>query len=267
MYFMAAPHDKDRTVVSSSIANQSGLSYNKDMKRNLAIILAGGSGSRMGHDTPKQFLKLKEKTILQHTLERFEYHPGIHHIFLVIPGEDLNRAGEMIRSSGYKKVLKLVNGGRTRQESSRLGVAAAPAGEYENVLIHDAARPFVSKKIIDALLEKLEDCNAVNVAVPSPDTIIQIDDNNRVTDVPDRRYLRRVQTPQAFKLELIRKAHSQALEKGITNASDDCTLILKLRLAEICVIEGSERNIKITYPSDLQWAVKMLEVTEVKCDS
>jgi 2-C-methyl-D-erythritol 4-phosphate cytidylyltransferase len=229
------------------------------MRRNLAIILAGGSGSRIGHETPKQFLKLRNKTILQHSLEKFEHHPHIHHVFLVIPGEYLNKAAKIIRDSGYRKVSKLIRGGQTRQESSRLGVTAALGGEYENVLIHDAARPFVSKKIIDDLLERLETYTAVNVAVPSPDTIIQIDDHNRVTDVPDRRYLRRVQTPQAFKLELIRDAHHLALEKGITNASDDCSLILQLKLADIYVIDGSERNIKITYPSDLQWAERMLK--------
>jgi 2-C-methyl-D-erythritol 4-phosphate cytidylyltransferase len=240
------------------VANHAQMSYNERMKKNLALILAGGSGSRIDHETPKQFLTLNEKTILQHSIERFEHHPRIHHIFLVIPKEHLNKAGEIVRHSGYKKVVKLLSGGQTRQESSRLGIAAAPAGEYENVLIHDAARPFVSKKIIDDLLEKLETYAAVNVAVPSPDTIIQIDDNNLVKNVPDRKYLRRVQTPQAFKLELMRNAHHLALEQGIANATDDCSLILRLNLADIYVVEGSERNIKITYPQDLQIAEQML---------
>ena len=228
------------------------------MKKNLALILAGGSGSRIRHETPKQFLQVNQKTLLQHSIEKFEHHPRIHHIFLVIPHKYLDKAGEIVRRSGYKKVIKLLSGGQTRQESSRLGVAAAPAGEYENVLIHDAARPFVSKKIIDNLLEKLETYAAVNVAVPSPDTIIQIDENNLIVSVPDRKYLRRVQTPQAFKLELIRQAHNLALEQGIANATDDCSLILKLKLADIYVVEGSERNIKITYPQDLPFAERML---------
>jgi len=229
------------------------------MKKNLVVILAGGSGSRIDNDVPKQFLLLKGKTVLQHTVEKFENHAAIDHIFLVTNSEFYEKTGKIIRESGYGKVVKILEGGAVRQDSSRIGVTAAGAGNYENVFIHDAARPFVSKKIIDDILEKLGTYSAVNVAIMSPDTIVRVDENHLVKDVPDRKYLRRVQTPQGFKLELIRKAHRLARENGITNATDDCSLVLRLKLAEVYVVEGSPLNIKITYPIDLHIAEKIIE--------
>jgi 2-C-methyl-D-erythritol 4-phosphate cytidylyltransferase len=230
------------------------------MKNNLAIILAGGTGTRIEGDVPKQFLMLEGKTVLRHTIEKFENHPRIRHIFFVTNAEYYDKTEEIIRNSDFRKVVKILKGGVLRQDSSRIGVMAAASSDYENVLIHDAARPFVSKKIIDDILEKLDTYSAVNVAVSSPDTVIEIDDNHLVKKVPDRNYLRRVQTPQAFKLSLIQKAHRLALENNITNATDDCSLILNLDLAPVYVVEGSQMNIKITYPFDLQVAQKILEI-------
>ncbi len=234
------------------------------MKKNLAVILAGGTGTRIEGDFPKQFLTLAGKTILRHTIEKFENHPHIDHIFFVTNEEFYDKTGEIVQKSGYRKVVKILKGGETRQESSRIGVTAAAPGDYENVLIHDAARPFVSKRIIDDILEKLNTYSAVNVAILSPDTIIEIKKNNLIKKVPDRNFLRRVQTPQAFKLDLIQKAHRLAKENNITNATDDCSLILNLKLAPIYVVEGSQSNIKITYPLDLQIARKILEIESEK---
>lgn len=234
------------------------------MKKNLAIILAGGTGSRIEGELPKQFLTLAGKTILHHTILKFETHPHIHHVFLVTNGAFMDRSEEIVRLGGFKKVVKILNGGDTRQDSSRIGVSAAGPETYGNVLIHDAARPFVSKEIIDDILEKLDTCAAVNVAIPSPDTIVEIDDGDFIKNVPDRRYLRRVQTPQGFQLSVIREAHRLALENNITDATDDCSLILKLNLAPVSVIEGSPLNIKITYPMDLQLAEKIMEIEREK---
>ncbi|MCU0286215.1 MAG: 2-C-methyl-D-erythritol 4-phosphate cytidylyltransferase [Acidobacteria bacterium] len=224
------------------------------MKKNLAIILAGGLGSRLDGILPKQFFLLAGKTILQHSFEKFENHPGIDHIIIVIHGDYLDRTQKIIVESGCKKIINVLKGGETRQDSSRIGVTAISPGHYENILIHDAARPLVSKEIIDNILAALDTHSAVNVAIPSPDTIIEIDPGNYIKNVPDRAYLRKVQTPQAFKLELIRQAHHLALENNITNATDDCSLVLKLNLAPVYVVPGSEKNIKITYPLDLQLA-------------
>jgi 2-C-methyl-D-erythritol 4-phosphate cytidylyltransferase len=236
------------------------------MKKNLVIILAGGTGSRIEGNLPKQFLTLAGNTILQHAIEKFETHPRIDHIFLVIHEKFLNKAEEIVRKSGHKKIVKILTGGQTRQESSRIGVTAAEPGEYENVLVHDAARPFVSKKIIDDIFAALDTYTAVNIAIPSPDTIIEIGDKNLVKNVPDRKYLMHVQTPQGFKWDLIQKAHKLAFEKGITNATDDCSLIFTFKLADIYVVEGSPLNIKITYPLDIQIAEKMTADEYDRCD-
>lgn len=230
------------------------------MKKNLAIILAGGTGSRIDNELPKQFIQLAGKAVLQHTIENFENHPAIHQIFFVTNVEFFDKTIEIIRTGGYQKVVKILKGGDTRQESSCIGVTAADPGDYENVLIHDAARPFISKRIIDELLEMLNIYSAVNVTIPSPDTIIEIDDNKILKKIPYRKYLRRVQTPQAFKLDLIQKAHRLASEHHIINATDDCSLIFNLKLAPVYVVEGSQFNIKITYPLDLQVAKKILEM-------
>lgn len=232
------------------------------MSKNLVIILSGGTGRRVANDLPKQFLTLKGKSILAHTIESFESHPGVHHIFIVSHGEYLDRTGNIVREGRYKKVVRILKGGVQRQDSSRLGVAAANPGEYENVLIHDAARPFVGHELLDRILEGLTENEAINVAIPSSDTVIKIDEDHFVESVPDRKYIRRVQTPQAFKTELIREAHRLAREKGITDATDDCSLVLKLGLSNVYVVEGSVLNIKITYPFDLCLAEKMLELED-----
>jgi len=233
------------------------------MSKNLVIILAGGTGSRIAEELPKQLLELKGKTILAHTIDRFESHPGIHHIYIVSHGDYLGRTKTIVREAGYGKVVKILKGGLLRQDSSRIGVIAAEPGEYENVLIHDAARPFVSRKLIAGILTGLKAHDAINVAIPSADTVIRVDEGNFIEAVPDRRTLRRVQTPQGFKLELIREAHRLALSRGITGATDDCSLVLGLGLSNVYVVEGSPLNIKITYPIDLYLAEKIMEMEEI----
>jgi len=220
-------------------------------KKNLAVILAGGAGTRIGGDLPKQFMELEGKLILGHTLDRFELHPRVDDIFLVTNREYMDMTETFIKENGYRKVLKVLAGGKVRQDSSRVGVMAADASEYENILIHDAARPFISRSLIDTILDTLEKYRAVNVAIPSADTILEIDDAHLIRSVPDRNFLRRAQTPQSFKLDLIRQAHQLALQNNITDSSDDCLLISRLKLDTVFVVEGDPLNIKITYPMDM----------------
>jgi 2-C-methyl-D-erythritol 4-phosphate cytidylyltransferase len=229
------------------------------MKKNAVIILAGGSGSRINKDLPKQYMEIKGKTILHYTIERFENHPRIHEIIIVTNGHFLSATEGIVNSGGFQKVTGILEGGAKRQDSSRIGVDAVNREAIENVLIHDAARPFVADEIIDNMLDKLEDYSAVNVAVPSADTIIQVGKDNCIEAVPNRTQLRRVQTPQGFNLALIRKAHQMALARNMTDATDDCSLILTFKLAQVYVIEGRPENIKITYPMDLKLAEMILQ--------
>ncbi len=233
--------------------------------KNLAIILAGGSGSRLKNEFPKQFLKLAGKSIIEHTIEKFENHPDIHAIHIVTNPLYYDKTIELIEKNSYKKVKKVLKGGKTRQESSYIGISAA-SDNFENVLIHDAVRPFLSSEIIDNIIKKLEKYDAIDVAIPSPDTIIRIDENNIIKDIPARKYLRRGQTPQAFKLKLIKKAHQLALKESFFNATDDCSLILKFQLSDIFVVNGSDYNIKITYPIDIHIADKIFQIKNKNID-
>jgi 2-C-methyl-D-erythritol 4-phosphate cytidylyltransferase len=229
------------------------------MMKNLAIILAGGSGSRLKNELPKQFLKLAGKCIIEHTIEKFENHFGIDSIYIITNPLYYDKTMELIKKNSYKKIKKILKGGKTRQESSYIGISAV-SDDFENILIHDAVRPFISSDIIDNIIEKLNKYDAIDVAVPSPDTIIRIDENSIIKDIPERKYLRRGQTPQAFKLKLIKKAHELALKEGFSSATDDCSLILKYKLSDIYVVNGSDFNIKITYPIDIHIADKIFQV-------
>ncbi|MEM2297652.1 MAG: 2-C-methyl-D-erythritol 4-phosphate cytidylyltransferase [Ignisphaera sp.] len=232
------------------------------MKKTLAIILAGGRGERFRDEIPKQFVNLAGKPIICHTIEKFEKHPLIDEIYIVIPEEFYHYTLELVKARSYKKVTKILIGGRTRQESSRVGVFATP-DDVENILIHDAVRPFVSEEIINDVIKALEKFEAVDTAIPVTDTIIEAKEKI-IVNIPKRDYLYRGQTPQGFKSKIIKKAHELALRDGINNAPDDCSLVLRYGLAEIYVVEGSEFNIKITYPLDLHLADKILQLNYVK---
>ncbi len=220
---------------------------------NLAIILSGGTGSRIGTDLPKQFLKIGDKSVIEYSIEAFENHNAIDQILIVSNAYYIQQTEAIINKNRYKKVQKVIQGGKTRQESSFTGVFSADS-KIKNVLIHDAARPFVSSALIDRLIEGLSIHRAVVPAVPSPDTLIEKDKNNIIKSIPDRNVIQRVQTPQAFDMSLIKKAHKMAENKENLNVTDDGSLILKLDLADVYVIEGSIDNIKITYPEDIDYA-------------
>ena len=223
--------------------------------KNYAIILASGSGSRFGADIPKQFVKIAGKTILEHTIEIFEKSELIDEIFVVITPEYKQLAQEIILKNSYTKISKLLNGGRIRKESSYIGINAIE-DEEANVLIHDCARPFVSRQIIADCINSLRNYSAVGVAIPTSDTIVEID-NGIIKNVPSRDKLMRMQTPQGFKLSVIKKAHE--LSENDKNFTDDCGLIVKNGLCDVYIINGDDRNIKITYPSDICIAEKMLQ--------
>ena len=195
---------------------------------NYAIILASGTGSRYGADVPKQFSKIGEKTILEHTLSVFEDNENIDKIILVVTPNFIDFVQKIVENMGCKKVEKIIEGGELRKDSSYNGVFAIDEKEA-NVLIHDCARPFVTDRIIDDCTKALEKYDAVNVAIPAVDTIIEVEDG-LIKSTPNREKLMQVQTPQCFKLSLIKKAHE--LAKNDTNFTDDCGLIIKNNLAD-----------------------------------
>ena len=224
--------------------------------KNYGIILASGCGSRYGTDIPKQFVKIAGKTILEHTIEIFEKAEKINDIIVVITPEYRIMAEEILLKNNYKKISKLLSGGETRKESSYIGISSIEDVDA-NVIIHDCARPFLTQKIISNCIEALKKYNAIDVAIPSADTIIEVN-KNIITKIPNRSNLRRGQTPQCFKLSTIKKAHE--LSKNDSNFTDDCGLVVKYGLSDVYVVEGDVENIKVTYPSDIFMADRLFQI-------
>lgn len=231
--------------------------------KNYGIILASGTGTRYGGDIPKQFVKIAGKTVFEHTIAIFEASKEIDEIIVVITPEYHHFGEELIVKNSFKKVTKLLNGGETRKESSSIGINSID-DEDANVIIHDCARPFLSQRIIKDCIKALETYNAVDVAIPSADTIIKVKENI-IENIPERKYLKRGQTPQCFKLSVIKKAHE--LSKNDTNFTDDCGLIIRYGLGDVYVVEGDVENIKITYPEDIYMADRLFQIRSAECPS
>lgn len=226
---------------------------------NIAIVLASGAGTRFRSETPKQFLKLAGKTVLEHTLDVFEQHAHVDRVVLVVAGEQLALAREMVRQGGYTKVSRIVQGGTTRQSSSAAGIGAVEDDDAK-VLVHDAVRPLLDAATIDRCLDALDRFDAIDTGIPSPDTIIETDAEQRIAAIPERARLRLGQTPQAFRAGLLRRAHAQAAGATNLKVTDDCGLVLHFDLAPVHVVAGDVNNIKITYPSDIYLADRLFQL-------
>ncbi|EIX6261636.1 2-C-methyl-D-erythritol 4-phosphate cytidylyltransferase, partial [Campylobacter coli] len=224
--------------------------------KNYGIILASGIGKRFGSELPKQLVKISGKTIFEHTLQIFENSSHIDYIIVVVNPLYKNFFEKIIINSKTSKVLKIVNGGDTRKESSAIGIGCIEEQEA-NVIIHDSVRPFLSEDIIKRCIKALRTHNAVDVAIPATDTLIEIE-NNYIKEIPKRENYMQGQTPQCFKLSLIKKAHE--LSKNDNDFTDDCGLILKYNLDKVYVVKGSNTNIKITYREDIFLADKLFQI-------
>lgn len=235
---------------------------------NIAIILAAGSGTRMGNaSVPKQFLMIYNKPIVVHTIEQFEMHFDIDEIVVVTKKDYIDEIKVWIRQFDLSKVHHVVEGGDTRQASVYNGLLAiAPfAKDDDIVLIHDSARPLVNGRIISDNIEGALRYGAVDTVIPSADTIIHSQDGEKIDDVPLRKELFLGQTPQSFRYEKIIKAHQEAIKNHIENASDDAQLIRKNQ-GEVYLVNGDRLNFKITTFDDLMMLKALLKIgkTEVQ---
>lgn len=232
-------------------------------KLNIAVVLSAGQGLRFkkNHTNPlKQLVKIAGKTLLEHILERFENHPKIDEIILVVSEQSQKSQEEIVRKNHFRKVKKIILGGATRQESSQNGVFACDFKKTGKILIHDATRPFLSDGIINKIIKALENYKAVTVGIPLVDTILEVNQKKLIIDIPQRTHFRREQTPQGFSPQIIKKAHELATKENFKEATDDCGLVKKYGLSKILVIPGEEENLKITYPLDLYLAKKLLQM-------
>ena len=216
----------------------------------VAVIPAAGAGVRMGGDRGKQFLDLDGKPLLAITLEKFQVCPAVESIIVVVPSGELDYCQkEIIEQYNLTKVGKVVPGGERRQDSVRLGIEAS-GGDYGLVLIHDGVRPLIPVSLIERVVKAAREYRAVITALPAKETVKKIDKDGRVIKTYDRRQVRLAQTPQVFRYQDIMMAHRLAIQKGLENVTDDALLIEKSGIP-IKIIEGSEDNIKVTTPHDL----------------
>jgi 2-C-methyl-D-erythritol 4-phosphate cytidylyltransferase len=230
---------------------------------NIAVILSAGTGSRFGSDIPKQFINLAGKNIIEYTIAAFEQNSNIDEICIVADLIYHEKLLAISQENSFKKVKRIIQGGKERKDSSYNAIKEYENIENVNLIFHDAVRPFVSQQIINDTIKSLEKYNAIDVAIPTADTIIEIDsDTKTISNIPQRSKLQRGQTPQAFKLETIQKAHELANnDKNEPMFTDDCGLVKQyLPEEKIYVVEGEEKNIKITYPEDLLFAEKLIQL-------
>lgn len=228
--------------------------------KNVAVILAGGIGERMRASMPKQLLKIAGKSIIDHTLSVFQTNDQIDEVIVLMTPGYLDKL--KIITDKYDKISIVMDGGATRNETSKKAIEYL-SGQYDecNILFHDAVRPFLSDRIIGDCIEALKKYRAVDVAIPSSDTIIEVS-GDEIVDIPDRSKLRRGQTPQAFKLSTIRQAYELADKDPNFKATDDCSVVLKyLPKEKIYVVEGSENNMKVTQPVDAFIADKLFQIS------
>jgi 2-C-methyl-D-erythritol 4-phosphate cytidylyltransferase len=220
---------------------------------NVAIIVAAGRGERAGGGRAKQFREVSGTPIIIHTLSRFERCARVAEVVVVAPAGSAAETLALARQYGLAKVTRVVEGGRTRTESvlSGLGVVGAAA---EVVAVHDGVRPFVTPDEIDCVVREAERTGAAILARPASDTIKEVE-GGRVVGTPERARLWRAQTPQCFRLDLLRRAYELAPNLG---ATDDSALVERLGVA-VSVVEGGPHNIKITTPLDFALAEVMLK--------
>ena len=220
------------------------------MKPNIAIVLAGGSGKRLGADRPKQFLRVRGKTILEHTVDAFEQNENIAEIAIVSNPNFIREVEQIVEQSSWKKVKHVLAGGKERYDSS-MAALKAYEGQDVNLLLHDGVRPLVSQAVINRVCDALQQHEAIGVALPAVDTIVEAD-RDRIVATPDRSRLRRMQTPQAFSYQLIAEAYRRALADPQFKATDDCGVVIKyMPEIEVHLVEGEESNLKLTYKEDL----------------
>lgn len=229
--------------------------------RTVAVVLAGGTGSRVGLDLPKQLLKVAGRTIIEHTVEALHDCSEIDEIMVVMTADFVTDAEQLLLDPDERpKLTRVLAGGADRNASTRVALDAL--GDQEcNVLFHDAVRPLLPNRVVQACVAALQKYEAVDVAISSADTIVRVDDDDRIVEIPERSRLRRGQTPQGFRLSTIRRAYELAASDPDFHATDDCGVVLRyLPETPIYVVPGDEQNMKVTYPIDLFIADKLFQL-------
>lgn len=229
--------------------------------KNIAVILSGGSGSRFGGALPKQFTKLAGKAVIEYTVDVFDQNEFIDEVIIVAQAAHIERTLDLIKKNQWAKVTKVLTGGNERFDSTYSAlIALKDYDKSSKVLFHDAVRPLVTDKIIQESIETLDKFDAIDVVIPSTDTIVEIYDDGCISNIPNRSNMRRGQTPQGFKLGCILEAYFLAIEQDRRQFTCDCGVVrAMLPHKRVATVAGDSRNIKVTYPMDLFIAEKFLQ--------
>ena len=217
----------------------------------------------MGGGVPKQFMKVAGKKIIEHTIDVFEKNEHIDEIAIVCRPDYIADMEQIVVNDEYRKVKKILHGGEERYHSS-LSAIAAYKNDEDNLIFHDAVRPLVNNRIIEDCIKALEQYSAIDVAIPATDTVIQVDSNNCIADIPIRSTLRCGQTPQCFKRGVIKRAYDLALKDANFQTTDDCGVVRRyLPDVPVYVVPGEVFNMKITYMEDLFLLDKLFQLKTI----
>ena len=231
------------------------------MERTYAVVLAGGRGLRLNDTVPKQFLPLGDRPVIVWSLQTFAACEEIDTIIAVLPERYINQAAQLLEKHSIRKILRIVPGGDTRQESACNALASHSFNDNDIILIHDAARPFIKEETVRACIREVRVHGAAGVYVPVQDTVADIRDMF-VASVPSRDSLYYAQTPQGFRFSIINAAHQTALRNGIS-ATDDVSLVRSGGFP-VKMVEGDYSNFKITTELDYQAACRYAESVNKK---
>jgi 2-C-methyl-D-erythritol 4-phosphate cytidylyltransferase len=232
-----------------------------------AILPAAGLGTRMGAETPKQFLELDGVPIVTLSLRRIASCELVTEIIVATRGDEVARLEERIAGEKFKQKVRVVRGGDSRQDSVARALEQV-SSDTEIVLVHDAVRPFVTKEQIARVIEEARQCHAAILGIPAMDTVKEVkraslpEDVALITATIPRERVVLAQTPQVFATKLLKEAFARAQADGVT-ASDEAGLVERIG-HDVHVVLGSERNIKITKPADMELAKFYLERERAK---
>ena len=219
-------------------------------RRSTAIVLAAGQGKRMNASIQKQYLLIKDKPVLYYSLKAFEDCPFIDEIILVTGTEEIAYCRqEFVEKYGFRKIQRIVAGGKERYHSVYEGLKASENADY--VYIHDGARPFLTQDILERAKEEVETSGACVVGMPVKDTIKISDGNGTAVDTPKRDLVWLIQTPQVFSYELIYQAYKKLMSGDTVAVTDDAMVLEVMENRKVRLVKGSYQNIKITTPEDL----------------
>lgn len=236
--------------------------------KNYVILLAGGVGSRMGADIPKQFLEVKGKPIIVYTLEKFQYHPAIEKIVVVCIKDWIEKVKELVKEHNLSKVEWIIEGGNTGHDSIRNGVffLKDKIAENDYIVVHDAVRPVLTNKIVNRVLEVAHQYGNASSSIQCHPPIVYTDDfKSGIKDV-DREHVMLTASPQAYRFNLAYKCYMQAENENLHNTTFTSSLLIHCG-ERVYFADGTSNNIKITRKEDLALFEALLSIPEERLDS